>query len=75
MKYSFRVYLASAGIDDLSSIDAFPSPQGLQLRSFKYPRDVTIHPSKSMTNSVLNLSTFNFFLSEFPKRIDILGRT
>ena len=76
MKYYFRVYLVSAGVDDLSLIDSYPLPEGLQIRSFKYPRDVTLHPSKSMTNM------YNFeilisivFLSEFPKRIDFLGRS
>ena len=48
MKYYFRVYFVSAGVDDLSLIDSHPSPEGLQIRSFKYPRDVTLHPSKSM---------------------------
>ena len=74
MKYYFRVYFVSAGVDDLSLIDSYPLPKGLQLRSFKYPRDVTLHPSKSMTNPVLNFSNFAFLiLSEFPKRIDFLG--
>ena len=65
----------SAGVDDLSLIDSYPLPKGLQLRSFKYPRDVTLHPSKSMLNTVLKFSTSNVFISEFPKRIDFLGRS
>ena len=70
MKYYFRVYLVSAGIDDLSLIDSYPLPEGLQIRSFKYPRDVTLHPSKSMTNTILKFSTFVFsFFQSFQREL------